>query len=386
MTTTATADKPRGDLLRKVQGLIDTADSLERGGNSAAAASYRAKADQLMTDYAVESFELAMAAEAKDARAGLVPEVRVFDLGDVPYEIQSTLGGMFHSLATHTRCMVVGGVEGNYRAKRVIGFPVDLDYLEILFVSLRLDMSSKLAPQPVEGDFGASLAARKRAGDDWFTIFTKLRDAFPGEFADCHDPCVDHAVGWYAMRERSYAGSDPACAACQANGWVRYADTFPYRAKARMSKRYATWCKANDEQQVKDAPQVWARSFVQGYTSEIRSRLAAMRDATQTSDSAALVLADRDAILREAFYELRPEARPHPLECECDSCHLRKCTQRATCKRECCVQARKPIPKSHYRYVTYSHRATQAGRAAGATADLTGRGRRVGGSPKGEIK
>lgn len=385
MTTTTTEPKTgkRNDLLRKVQGLIDTADSYEATGNAEAAQTYRQKADQLMTDYAVESFELSMAADAKGAKAGGVPEVRTFDFSASSHEVAGTLRSMFTSLVTHCRCMGVGYDKGNYQDYRVIGFAGDLDYLEMLYLSLRIDLSAKLVPQPEATDFSSSIASLKTAGRKWAQIYESLRDTFPDEFSECHRPCSTHAVSWYAMEERSYAGSEADCVDCQANPWAA-GGSIPYKTKARLSKRYAAFCKRTGETQIKDAPQVWARSFVLGYVSEIRDRLQAIADGRDVSVGAGLVLAGRDDVLKEAFYELRPEARPHPDTCDCDTCHRAKCRERITCQRTVCVEARKPIRASAYRYVTYSHQARTAGRQAGATADLSGRNSKVTGA-KGAI-
>lgn len=380
--TAAAASSRRADTLRKVRGLIDTAVSFDSAGNHAAADSYRAKADELMLRYAIETFEIDQARDADTPRLE-VPEVRVFERTDEDYEVRKLSGSMFDALAKAARCKVAAHT---WTEIRVVGYPTDLDYLDMMFTSLRLDLASKFAPGIVPGDYAASLGALRLAGRNWFEAYKTLRDHFPDKFTDCHEPCNAHAVGYYARQERTYAGSEADCAECQAGRW---AGSLPYRAKSRMSKTYATWCKATGTEQVRDAPAVWARSFSYGYTAEVRRRLMEMtKTATDAvGDAMALVLAGREEALDDLLYEEAPHLRPHPEDCECDSHHYARCKVRATCGRSICVDMRKPVRGGggSFRQTVYSAGAMQAGRRAGATADLTGRGRRVSTTTKGAI-
>jgi hypothetical protein len=372
----------RTDTLRRVQGLIDSADSYESVGNFEAAATYRAKAEQLMVDYAIESFELAAAADAKDASIREEPEVRTISFEGVPYAVRQPLGDMFWQLVRHCRCV---HSEYGHKSRAVIGYPADLDYLEMLYTSLRMDLSGKLVPHAVPGDLNASIAALKLAGRDWQGVFAALRDDFPGAFPDGHIPCDAHEMPYmWQRKERDYKGSLKDCDACQANEW---AAKLPYGGTVRLSKRYAAHCKRAGVPQVKDAPQVWARSFVDGYTERISERLRELAEGVSVSTAGGLVLAGRAEALKEFEFQLHPERRPHPAGCDCDPCHLRRCKTRATCTRTVCERARKPVRRTRttYRYVMTSGAAERAGRAAANTADLTGRGRRVGATVRGEI-
>lgn len=375
--------KARSDLLRKVQGLIDKADSADRLGNDHEADAFRSKADQLMIDYAVESYELAAAAAAQGVGVREEPEAREVSFANLPDDVYVPMSSLYGDLVRHCRCMHVDYASGN---RRVVGYAGDLDYLEMLWTSLRLDLSHKLAPQPVPGDFGASIAALKAAGRDWQQIFKALRDVFPHEFPMGHATCDEHGERWSSRSEynRNLKGSPADCAACQANGWHRYG--LVYRGTVKLSKAYAAHCKRTGVPQVKDAPQVWARSFTEGYVEMVRHRLHEIAEGRDVSTGAGLVLAGRDEALKEALYAMRPGARPHPDDCDCeDRCHRPKCRERATCTRTACVEARKPVRRGRTRWVVMSPGAKAAGREAGKTADLSGRNGRVGAGVKGAI-
>lgn len=382
MTTSA---ERRTDLLRKVRGLIDTADSYESMGQSEAAQSYRNKADNLMTMHAIEEFELA----TKGDNVKQSPELITYEYGQMPDEIRDDLTNIFWALAQHCRCKV--GMFGWGKSK-VVGYPADLEYLDVMFTGVRMHMSSNVRPQPSrEMGYEAALSLLKESGMKWKDVYLRLLPLFPEQF-------VDTLANVSRQKPDSYGGRTPYQRRFETfqyqhpqtnwfessvflGNFVRVGDVIfeqevPRSIGVRFTKEYTAFCKAHGRERVYADPQVWLRSFVQAYSIEIRRRLREMAKSTEESTTGKeLVLRGIAEDLQEFFWDAFPNLRPHPADCDCDTCH--RCDD-PKCKRPRCVERRKPIRYRSEPERAFSNAAFQRGTAAARTADLTGRDRRVG--------
>lgn len=172
-TATFTAE----DMIRKVAGLLKTAESFAEQGNDEAAASYVQKAHVLQQKYSIDSAVLAE--KTGDKSQKVVSRV---------IKMQGRHGrrkvNLAHVIAAATSCtgyysMGKYAIDGLY-TYTVFGFESDVDHVETLIASLnsQVDASLAYATKNVKSSYehGKSFSASFIAG---FTavIGTRLRDA-----------------------------------------------------------------------------------------------------------------------------------------------------------------------------------------------------------------
>lgn len=372
---------------------MDTADSYESKGMSEAAQTYREKADALVTMYAIEEFELAMRGD-KNARQ--VPELREYEYGDFPPELREEMAWIFGALAEHCRCKI--GWHGYHRSK-IVGYPADLEYLDLMFTSIRMHMSANVRPHPSkEMGYEASLALLKESGMKWKDIYLRLLPIFPERF-------VDSVANVARQKKDSYAGKTPYQidyerhterhpdtpwfdSSAFALHYVKVGDhvfvnEIPRAIGVRFTKEYTEFCKEEGRERVYSDPKVWVRSFVEGYGMQIRKRIRDMKEATsQATTGKELVLKSIYEDLIEFYYENFPERRPHPANCDCETHH--RCDD-PKCQRNNCKARRKPVKFKSIPERKVSDAALRRGMNAANTADLSGRDRRVDGTTRKEI-
>lgn len=118
----------QADYVRKIQGLLATAESLADQGNEEAAGAYVAKAHALQQKYSIDQ---AMLAEGEAPRA-IVDRTWV-----MPGAYGRRKVNLAHVVAVHTGCAgyFARGDDGRYRFG-VFGFTADVEWAETLFVSL----------------------------------------------------------------------------------------------------------------------------------------------------------------------------------------------------------------------------------------------------------
>jgi hypothetical protein len=118
----------QADYVRKIQGLLATAESLAEQGNDEAAGAYVAKAHALQQKYSIDQ---AMLADGEPARA-IVDRTWV-----MPGAYGRRKVNLAHVVAVHTGCAgyFSRGGDGNYRFS-VFGFTADVEWAETLFFSL----------------------------------------------------------------------------------------------------------------------------------------------------------------------------------------------------------------------------------------------------------
>lgn len=363
--------------MRKVQALLDRADGTNYEAERDACI---AKADQLMAAYAIEAFELDMARPAQQREK---PEVREFDLPwiqgdfDLDYEYRH----LFDGLVRHTGCLSVN--PGGHKRK---------DWLEWLFTSIRLHMLSTMIPKPSPDlSLEENLALLKETGLKWQDVYEKLVVAFPEakQFAKARVPDEEMAER-RAHLETQYPQTPFTELAMVQRNWLQANNGAWFKKEMIRSigvwftKVYTEYCREHGKHRTYASPTVYRRSFIDGYMDRIRGRLYEMRQARgDLAVGKELVLANRESDLKELLYELRPELRPHPPECECDPCHGRKCTD-AACDREYCKERRKPQKYRAARYVEpkIDLAAQRNGSRAANSADLMGGRHNVGSNPR----
>jgi hypothetical protein len=256
----------KAKILRQVQALLAKADGTPF---TEEADTYRQKADELMTLYAIEEFELA-AAGGKPREA---VESRVVPVAAAGSPIGQPLVDLASTIAAHCRCRIVyynlralGRV--NVSAK-VIGFPSDLDFFELLLVSLQMKMGMDLEPKyDTTKTKGQNVKIMKEAGMKWARI--------------CDMCDIPHDQG----------------------------------KSPEAISIYRKECKAQGVKPMTIMPGVYVNNFAAGFVTEIGQRLLAMRDTTEkhvASTGHDLVLfKTRDEEVQDAFREMFPKLHHVP--------------------------------------------------------------------------
>lgn len=314
-------------ILQRVQKLVDKAWSTTF---PAERDSLLAKADALMLRYSIGRYMLLDPQRSSTAAPiqGQSPECReMWYFGEKvassrvidDYDIIGDIANLFYRLAQHFHCRV--GYYG-WSSSKVVGYPADLDFLDMMFLSLKLHLLGKIDPK-VSSDLSwkENLVALKQAGFKWEDIHQKL-DGLP-----------DYPFNYKPWR----AGG---------KGFSIFPNT------------YNKWLRDNpDEHKNHGSPALWRRGFVEAYCMQIHIRLDEMaRASAQTIDNLPALIKNKDQGLDELFNELFPPAEPVEVKAE---------TSKVT-------RYKAPKPKA------FSHQAYAAGVAAAKTADLNQRGSRVG--------
>jgi hypothetical protein len=157
-------------VLKKVRSLIaqaehPTTDPVE-------AASYRAKADEMMTRYAIEEAQL-RAASPVGERAR--PAMIWVQTASKDWEMVGYLNDLISHISRYTRCKVRSydryNNEDNCWEAKLYGFQSDLSYFELLYTSLRLHMLGVLRPEidPAES-LDENCYRLHNAGYNWLEI------------------------------------------------------------------------------------------------------------------------------------------------------------------------------------------------------------------------
>jgi Protein of unknown function (DUF2786) len=121
----------QADYVRKIQGLLATAESLAEQGNEEAAGAYVAKAHALQQKYSIDQ---AMLGDASAGGRGLVIVDRTWAM---PGAYGRRKVNLAHVVAVHTGCAgyFSRADDGGYRFT-VFGFTADVEWAEALFFSL----------------------------------------------------------------------------------------------------------------------------------------------------------------------------------------------------------------------------------------------------------
>ena len=120
----------QADYVRKIQGLLATAESLADQGNEEAAGAYVAKAHALQQKYSIDQ---AMLAEAE----GEAPRAIIDRTWVMPGAYGRRKVNLAHVVAVHTGCAgYFARAEGGGYRFHVFGFTADVEWAETLFFSL----------------------------------------------------------------------------------------------------------------------------------------------------------------------------------------------------------------------------------------------------------
>ena len=132
-----TDETKRQAILTKVRALLDKAESTTYGAERDA---FLNKADELMLRYAIAEQELIDAGKAPDTK----PELRNFEVCRSGNPLREELTDLVSAIVRYTRGRVVySGMRFGKKhdmpiVAKVVAFPSDLDYIEMLLLHCRL--------------------------------------------------------------------------------------------------------------------------------------------------------------------------------------------------------------------------------------------------------
>lgn len=253
-------------MLERVRALLAKASSTEFEQE---AETFRAKADELMTKYAIEMWQIELAQVGKTGQTK--PEIKDVNISwwwEMDRELGGALWSVLLSVCQHARCRVAHK-EANYVTKSVpvVGMPADLMYCDMLFTHLFLQMVDTMDPRPKEGEGTLDAIVRmKEAGLKWEEIYYRLRTA--GHYPEDQP---------WSPSKMDYAG------------------------------KYTRYCAQHGRERVRTTPSIYRRSFAAGFSSALSTRLRAQREEQgQSTGSTALVLQDISKVVERALIEFFP--------------------------------------------------------------------------------
>lgn len=249
--------------MKKIQHLLNVAD--DPNTTPEAAANYRETAERMMAKYAIDEARLAAGRILKGETDK--PVTKRFEFAEAADPLLNQYYALFMAVVDHNRCQAVGFTSGyGY----IIGFPGDITFVEMMYMSLRLQMSAKVNPEPdVTRSFDWNVYRLQQSGVKWESI------AYLMKKAKATAPVGSRAEGWMEI------------------------DWHPTKKDGgrliRAAKRY---CKHNSlEYSAVQTPDSFRRSYAQGFLQMVGSRLEAMRahqrDEIRSETGAELVLVGR---------------------------------------------------------------------------------------------
>lgn len=235
--------------LEQVRALLAKAASTEFEGEAAA---FRAKADELMANYAIEQWQLDAADENDARRMSRDPERRDVDISwyhEPQYRhVYQDMWQLFHSVAAHCRCKVIWWAGS--RKVPVLGLPSDLDYFDLLFTHLQIQLFNQIQPSPQPGDtYIEALVRMKEAGMKWEAIGARLIKA--------------------GLMEGPYTRN----------------------VGVRFTKEYTTYCDETGRERKYINPKTYQRSFTDGFVQQIAHRLREQKDDQKAKGGSGMELA-----------------------------------------------------------------------------------------------
>jgi hypothetical protein len=322
----ATQEASRYDkILNRVQALLAKAASTEFPDEADA---LRAKADELMTSYAIDEYEL----ERKPGHVGMRPTHEPIDMRwyweITDTDVAQSVYGVFWGLASHVR-IEIAYMDTDYvkRTTPLVGMAHDIAYFKLVFTDVFRQMIDTMDPHPRPNEpLIEALVRMKEAGMKWEDIFKRLK-----------------RYGYY-----------PA--------------DLPWNpGKMNYAGKYTDYCIAHRRPRIRTTPSVYKRSFTQSFAWGLSDKLDKMRaEQGQNTGSRALALRDYRQDVTDALYEFFPKHKPQPIS-------------QAVPQSKRRGRGAAPRPRA------YSSEASERGLQAGRNVTIIGRGDNSRQGPQGEL-
>lgn len=325
----------REQILRRVQAMLNQAD--HEGTSKTEAASFRAKAEELMAQYRIEESEAVDRGEAPS----LVPVHRTMDVCAYHSPYQWNYRQLASYVAHHCGVKAFFSYQRDDRGAltrvlEMVGYESDTMFAEMLYASIRLAFAANLEPQYNAAESDSDNVYRMRNAG-------MTRDE------------IAAAIGWLTGT----------------NGQPKLT---PSAAADKASKLYGTACREKGSE-----PKLLGRStnmkiykeqYAEHFVTELYWRLMDSRNGVDV-ERGGLVLANRAGKVEEAFYERYPEFRPSTLPAPAVKAVVKEETP-AQAKRREARWAREQAESDRKRNSAGGQAGAQAGRAAAKKVDLQG--------------
>jgi hypothetical protein len=309
------------DMMRKVEGLLATAESYDET-NPETAANYRANAERIMTKYRIAQEDLIKrGGEVTNQFDIMFHEVKAYLLG---CEFADVYRSLLSYCVHHTDCRLVWTGythEGDamFRMGTIIGYEADVRYAEMLFMSARLVFAARMEPQ--------------------------------------RNPALSDEDNVYAMRmagmERSRIGLMMGWGGEGTKGPGKVTRLFKKACDAREEDASALLGKGNNVKHFRE-------TYTEEFTSAVWQRLYNARIAVE-HEGGGIVLHGRKERVQEAVYQKWPNLRPVPVERSLGQSKERTLKQKMADERRWAREAAKRMEREN-------SKAGRAGKRAGRAA------------------
>lgn len=253
----------RAKKMRQIQALLDRASNTPF---EAEADSARAKADQLMTEFIIEQWELD---QLKPRNQREEVENRFIDVCSNDHTALASFMRLVSAVGTHCRCRMLHysyGVKGTTYRVRLWGFPSDLDYAEMLWTGLLLQLTKEMSPKyDSDQSYEQNLVRLKESGMKWEDAHRILQPNTP----------------WERRHGVKYTGI------------------------------YTKFCKEHNRERIYTSPTVFVRSFCDGFAMRVDERLWELREKRKEyapGPGTDIVLRDRAKEVDDIFNDV-PKAK-----------------------------------------------------------------------------
>lgn len=269
-------------MLARIQAVLNKAEGTD---NPQEREAYLAKADQLMQKYSIDA---AMLANAKKLAGGVqeTPEKVVFEFMPANDKLGNQWYNLIIAVAEHYDCQFFGWTSGT---GYLVGFPSNIELVQMVYTSLRLQALQKLDPKPVKSlDYDENVYLLHEAGIKWRTIAHLMNQAYH-EATELGLP-LGH--GW------------------EVTPWEVDDKGAGKKDGGRLIRAAKRWCKeVGEPYRAVQSPITFQRSYAQGFLNEVRSRFAALQkykqDQISSTTGAELVLFDRNKLVNDMMNELK---------------------------------------------------------------------------------
>lgn len=275
-------------IISKVQKLLNLA--MDEGATPAERQRAQEKADQLMVEHMIQQSELKKDDPSRSRATHCVWKM------SMSYEFRREIENLLSAVVRHTQCRYRLQVDYSDRDTphrvTVVGLPEQIAYAERLWFIVFTEMASNMFPKWDESaSFDANVYAFVKAGFKWRDIH-ELAWGKLAEASGLPDPYpADKQPSW---NSRAVYGGD--------GGRLK-------RALRREQKRLG-----EENENHTNRHHAYRQSYVQSYTSTIRTRLSEMAKASKESvgdaDKYALALRSTEQQADDEFYRLFPEFDP----------------------------------------------------------------------------
>lgn len=269
-------------MLNKIQALLNKAEGTD---NPAEKEAFLEKAEQLMQKYSIDA---AMLAEAKRLAGGVKedPEQRIITFMPANDKLGNQWYNLIIAVAKHYDCEFFGWTSGS---GYLVGFPSNMDLVEMVYTSLRLQALQKLDPTPVrELSYDENVYILHEAGVKWQAIAHLMNKAYH----EATELGLELGAGW------------------EITPWEVDSAGKGKKDGGRLIRACKRWCKEIGETyRAVQSPVTFQRSYAQGFLNEVRDRFARLRkyrdEQVASTTGAELVLFDRNKAVQDMMDELK---------------------------------------------------------------------------------